>query len=390
MRKTIIHFLIVMLLVLIDYKNILGKTEKNELLKIGKIINLTPLEKFDGQFFNPNWSPDSTKIVYDDCCNIWIINSDGSNKKQLTTDGGRYPIWSPKGNKIAYLLENNIRVMNKDGSNKISVFTVTKKKNERNWINILSWTPVGNKIIFANNEEIWSVTMHGLSKKLSTIKNPNSSRKLSWGQVSMSWISPDCKKVAFILGNTRDTGAVSFDNNIWIMDITGKSKRVLDKHLKIYDGPPALEWSPDSSKIAYVSFEKYYWKGKCYIWIINADGTNKKLLVECDAFSTGSEFAFVPSISWSPSQSYLCVYLYKDKNKNGEWDLNIDNCGLWIIDIKTKERTNLFKNVFLSDHEYAYCLPCRWSPNEKKILFYINDNGRDDVWVATLEYPHQH
>lgn len=365
-------------------------------IKAGKIICLVPSLKFEGRFFGPKWSSNSSKIVYDDGKNIWIMRNDGSGKRQLTTEGGQYPVWSPKGDGIVYLSKGSIWMMDEDGGNKFLVTTVSEEK--EGWIQLLSWTPDGDRIIFAYNEEIWSVTIDGLAKELHTIiegsdflKEPLLEEPLL-KQISMKGISPDSKRIAFILGNEGEASTISFDSSIWIMeimDIDGKSKRELDKNLNIYDGPPTLEWSPNGSKIAYVSFENYplenYWKGKCNVWLINTDGTNKELLVICDALITHSEFAFAPSISWSPDGSKLCVYLYEEGNKNGEWDLGIDDCGLWIIDIKTKGRVNLCKNALLTDYNIACYLPCFWSPDGRKILFYANNDGINEVWVASLE-----
>jgi Tol biopolymer transport system component len=79
----------------------------------------------------PNWSPDSTKIVFtlfpeDGTPNIAIVNADGSGFRQLTFDGGEtgsaFPSFSPDGTKIIYtrILPDGNRelfTMNPDGSN---------------------------------------------------------------------------------------------------------------------------------------------------------------------------------------------------------------------------------------------------------------------------------
>jgi Tol biopolymer transport system component len=83
----------------------------------------------------PQWSPDGSKIVFSSqkiaagyhLPQIWVMNSDGTNLKELTREGGRYPAWSPDGNKIVYVRENpkeysskqgQLWLMNSDGSNK--------------------------------------------------------------------------------------------------------------------------------------------------------------------------------------------------------------------------------------------------------------------------------
>ncbi len=73
------------------------------------------------------WSPDGSRIAYEQGKDIYVMNSDGTNKQQLTSDlayDGQ-PTWSPDGTKIAFVSDRDgneeIYVMNADGTNKINV-----------------------------------------------------------------------------------------------------------------------------------------------------------------------------------------------------------------------------------------------------------------------------
>jgi len=51
-----------------------------------------------------SWSPDGTQIAYASSGDLYVMDADGSNVRQLTTDpnGDYYPAWSPDGSTIAY------------------------------------------------------------------------------------------------------------------------------------------------------------------------------------------------------------------------------------------------------------------------------------------------
>src|SRR6185436_615274 len=72
----------------------------------------------------PNWSPDSSKIVFQDGSGLWVMNRDGTNRAQVRATGTT-PVWSPDGQKIAFKVSTadcsattcGLYTMNIDGTN---------------------------------------------------------------------------------------------------------------------------------------------------------------------------------------------------------------------------------------------------------------------------------
>jgi TolB protein len=69
----------------------------------------TRLVKTETHDYDPQWSPDSKRIVYyaekgDRKDQIWVVNADGSNATLLTADVGHniFPSWSPDGKLIIF------------------------------------------------------------------------------------------------------------------------------------------------------------------------------------------------------------------------------------------------------------------------------------------------
>jgi TolB protein len=122
-------------------------------------IELTPITYFNSQYpwednKSLSWSPDGSKIAFDDAGEIFTINVDGSNRTNLTNhpDGDSAPSWSPDGSRILFVSSRvgfmTMHTMNADGSD------VRALPSEGEfWDMLPDWSPTGNKIVFAVGSE---------------------------------------------------------------------------------------------------------------------------------------------------------------------------------------------------------------------------------------------
>ena len=138
----------------------------------GEIIQkLTDSHDFEGQ---PAWNNDGSKIAYSvNMETIWIMNSDGSEKKQLTFQSDDVCCWhsfSYDGTQIVYIKsqypdsENNeIWTMNADGSDKRPLYA---PKNSSQLIFQSAWNK-NNKIVFmGESQSIWVMNSDGSDAKV--------------------------------------------------------------------------------------------------------------------------------------------------------------------------------------------------------------------------------
>ena len=72
---------------------------------------------------NPSWSPDGKTLVFNSIpgsgipAQLFLVNADGSNRRQLGNLSGTDAVWSPDGTRIAYSSEGGLSVVSADGSN---------------------------------------------------------------------------------------------------------------------------------------------------------------------------------------------------------------------------------------------------------------------------------
>ena len=94
----------------------------------------------------PNWNPNSSKIVFEYNTDIYVINVDGTNFTQLTSNwSDRHPSWSPDGSKIGFLSDrtggSEIFMMDTDGTNITQVTNISTGIDRPDWgLILVPWT----------------------------------------------------------------------------------------------------------------------------------------------------------------------------------------------------------------------------------------------------------
>lgn len=201
-----------------------------------------------GYRFNPAWSPDGSKIAYqqspdfETASALHVIGTDGSGHLRLTARNGmaHLPAWSPDSSKLVYVktkgdpatsARTDLWLVDADGGSN-SAFTTSKRPDL--WP---AWSADGSTIYFSRSTQ---------AKRTSVIRAKDlagGGRRLTSGERSdhSPQVSPDGELISFSRCGSRSCG-------LWVMRPNGKSQTRLVR--RGVDGVPPV-WSPDSTGLAY-------------------------------------------------------------------------------------------------------------------------------------------
>lgn len=253
----------------------------------------------------PAWSPDGQTIVYihqdtsATIAGIYLINSDGSNKRLLRNGYQWNPDWSPNGQWIVYSEWGAIYKIKIDGDS-LSQLTYDGLCAFPSWSNDGSW-------IAYRNSFIWKMKPDGTEKI----------RILNYDTANIGLDAPSWKhnKITIIM--------MERNNNypqIGIMDTNGTDLHLVtnDNSIKIYP-----KFSFDGTKIV---FTVQIGGPRFQIWSVNSDGTNLKLLTQPSfpGISNINLQGYAPS--WSPDGEYV-VYTNSIPANGHLWIMNKNGNG---------------------------------------------------------------
>ena len=139
--------------------------------------------------------------------------------------------------------------------------------------------------------------------------------------------------------------------NLMVADADGSNEQIL---LKSNDPIISPAWSPDSKKVAYVSFET----GMAKVYIQDIATGERELAIE--------NSSQISSPSWSPDGKFLSLTMYQDGNAE-----------IYILNLKNKNLTRL-TNHFSIDTESS------WSPKGSKIMFTSGRSGSPQLYEIDL------
>ena len=237
--------------------------------------------------------PIATKYVYEkDSAGFWLIDSDGTNQRRVLPELYN-PIWSPDGNWISFVQSGRTFKMPFDGErfDTSAVVPVTTELCTYQ----TSWSPDGKQITYGK-----ASCDDNDNKVGAWIKNMETGTEKFIGRYVyyMSWHPTD------------DSIVYLKSDSLMLYDNTADTKKLLLAIPVSTTESRDLEYSPTGDKIAFIS-------DRLYLYTLNPDGTGLKRLSD----------SIITSYSWSPAGEI--VYLNFDYNSIDEaqgtlWIMNAD------------------------------------------------------------------
>lgn len=260
---------------------------------------------------SPEVSPDGTRVLFvsdrGGQGQIYIMNADGSNVRQLTSaaSGALSPAWSADGKRFAFVRRDasaaHIYIMNADGTGLTLV-----ENSENGWSP--QWSPDGRKLAFTTvgspARTVFTMNLDGSAK---TLISPEQAFDLS-----PSW-SPDGRQIG-VTAFTRGATPATRGEHIVLMNADGTNRRELDLQLgtDIQAGPV---WAPDGRAFAVTGVVRGD-RGAptdSFIHLVDAaTGAQRRL-------GTHSVPSFDEAPSWFPDGKRLAIQSRRD----GAWNIFI-------------------------------------------------------------------
>lgn len=315
-----------------DGKYIIFSIHENDRINIYRInkdgSGLTSLTSSAEDNFDASYSPDGAQIVFSSTegvqrtipfrsngpslykdlqrANLYLIDSDGSNKRRLTNGPGQHtsPIFSPDGQRIYFRFSREFKDLYSQGSASFwgdsDVYSVNidgtnlSAVTDEKFADLLppSISPDGKQILiyalirygqYYYEDGFWMFSID--QPQVKKLVAPNLSVELL-PHPSLNWcrskspfcnytlynprFSPDGKLILFklfILIKLRNYNSVDGEA-IVIMDLESKKTKILAKSNTIMEAV----FSPDGSEILYVC-DKIGYRDVYELWLIKVDGT---------------------------------------------------------------------------------------------------------------------
>jgi Tol biopolymer transport system component len=343
--------------------------------------------------------------------NVWAVKADGSGATPLTkiTAAGAASFsgaWSPDGSKLAFdsrrALDgsdasgingtNNIWVVKSDGTGATPVTRLTAP-NADSFSPV--WSPDGSKIAFSSAraldgsdalgaDNIWVVNADGSGA------TPLTKLTVNFAPSSVPVWSPDGSKIAFVSRRALDgsnAANTNFTLNVWVMKADGSGAVPLTK----LTGSGVLTfnavWSPDGGKIGFQSnraldgSDAANTNSTVNVWAMKADGSAAAPLTKLTAFKANSGIPV-----WSPDGSRIAFD--SSRALDGSDAANTSSVSnIWVMGADGSAAVPLTKLTALNAESFDPV----WSRDGIKIAFdsqraldssnAANTNSVSNIWV---------
>lgn len=244
-----------------------------------EFIELTRKVSPETHHFNPFISPDSTRVGYHRCrggsrtetpkTDLLLENLQSPTQEvSLFRIDGSFPSFSPGGDRIAYVDFPSVYVVNRDGSNRREVFSGMAFST--------AWDPKRKGVIYTSVGPTFAVE----STKVDILAINADDEELGYKMLTTGGEnnafpspSPDGKWLVFRSGR-------SGHKNLYIMDAVDGERGGLHRLTEGNWTDTMCNWSPDGNYIAFASDRESPGAGSFELYMIHPNGTGLKKVIQ--------------------------------------------------------------------------------------------------------------
>ncbi len=186
-----------------------------------------------------------SRVLYTLSGQVWIIDSDGANPRQLTKVSGlaMSPAWHPSGTKMAFSTSNNRGWQIAMHSFETGE-THMKSSSDRGLNTTPAFSPDGKTMAYSNGVEV------GTNIVIANVTSNSPARRITVGRGSDNTspsFSPNGQRIVFM------SGRAGFPE-IYLMDVDGTNvQRLTESNYGERNWRASPDWAPDGRMVAYQS-----------------------------------------------------------------------------------------------------------------------------------------
>jgi Tol biopolymer transport system component len=236
-----------------------------------------------------------TGQMYSGQRNVWILPLQGQQQPFLAGEQDHVTTdhrWSPMDT-LTYYDSTIVAIVIIDpglGPNHVPLVTIPCGMG-----NLSTWSPDGTELVFAemvistnslplgdpdtDNDDLlldFYTHLFAMDVASTTLQDLSGNERLPVEDASPAF-SPDGQSIAFAR-RYMDEARFTLGRQIWLMDPDGSNPHALTADTLFNHS--SMAWSPDSSTLVYMRFNRADISQQAEIWIIGADGQNARMLVE--------------------------------------------------------------------------------------------------------------